>query len=143
MISHIIFKTNPKYDLRKKPEDCNYFLTNIFSQLSTPLKISSTTKPITLAQSTTSVETGKNAVVTGWGHLSVSFSDIHFHPVHPSFWQLLYRINSCLTHWLWYFNGDIRRDWLPTRIRANIKVCLPIGRQCSFVKANIRHSRRL
>ncbi|XP_016922705.2 trypsin-3-like isoform X2 [Apis cerana] len=38
--------------------------------LSTPLKISSTTKPITLAQSTTSVETGKNAVVTGWGHLS-------------------------------------------------------------------------
>ncbi|PBC28310.1 Trypsin-7 [Apis cerana cerana] len=47
--------------------------------LSTPLKISSTTKPITLAQSTTSVETGKNAVVTGWGHLSAnsnSASDI-------------------------------------------------------------------
>ncbi|KAG9436905.1 trypsin-7 [Apis mellifera carnica] len=47
--------------------------------LSTPIKISPTTKPIALAQSTTSVEIGKNAVVTGWGYLSVnsnSMSDI-------------------------------------------------------------------
>ncbi|XP_012344846.1 trypsin-like [Apis florea] len=47
--------------------------------LSTPLKISPTTKPITLADSTTSIEIGKNAVVTGWGYLSVnknSISDI-------------------------------------------------------------------
>ncbi|XP_043791451.1 trypsin-7-like [Apis laboriosa] len=42
--------------------------------LSTPLKISPTTKPITLAESTTSVEIGKIAVVTGWGYLSVNSS---------------------------------------------------------------------